>query len=97
MSYDNSKFQLMLYLQIEDAKMLFTDFSVNKQGMLKVNVFTHPKNFGTVLQVANKFVSLLNHLLDNAEKNVYVNADEVPAIKLEASLTAQRYWQWKHL
>ncbi len=58
--------------------------------MLDGDVFTHLKKFNTVLEVAYEFVSLLNHLLDNAEKSGYVNADEVPAIKPKASLTAKK-------
>ena len=80
----------MLYLEIEDAKMVSFDFAVNKQGMLQCNVFSHLKKFDTSLEVANKFILLLNNVLDDAEKCVYVNADEMPSTKSDATWTAKK-------
>ena len=54
--------------------------------MLESDVFSHQKMFNTVLEILNEFVLLLNQcLLDDAEKCVYVNADEMSSTKSEAS------------
>ncbi len=69
-------------------------FFIIKQATLQCNVF---KKFDTALEVANKFVRLLNHLLNDTEKCVYVNADEMPSTKPEATSTAKQALTWKHL
>lgn len=85
MSHDNLVFKLTIYLQIENAKTGFFNFNISKQGMLKGHVFTQLKKFETDVQVINKFVSLLNHLLVDAETSVYIKANEV-----QASLTTKK-------
>ncbi len=71
-------------------KWYFFGFANNKQRMLQSDVFSHLKKFNTVLEVANEFVLLPNCLLEDAEKCVYVNVDEMPSTKAEASSTAKK-------
>lgn len=78
----------MQYLVIEEAKNEYFDFAVYNKGCC--NAMFSPRRFTTVLEVANKFVLLLNHLLDNAEKSVYVNADEVAAFTSKIFMKAKK-------
>ncbi len=42
------------------------------------------------VEVAKEFVSLLNHLLNNDEKIIYVNIEEVAVVKANVSTQAQK-------
>ena len=81
---------LLLYLKVKDSKTVYFNFVINKQGMSGSKVFSHLKKLIAGVEVANKFVSLLNCLLDNADKTVYINAEEVCVVKPNASMPVKK-------
>ena len=90
MSYEDRICYLLLYLEVEDAKTVFFDFAVNRHGMSNTEVFEQLKKLKTGVEVVKEFVSLLKHLLDNDEKSMYVNTEEVLVAKANVSTPAQK-------
>ena len=59
MSYDDFMGCLMLYLEIDDAKIVLFDFAVNKHGMLSTDIYNQEKKLNTVAVVEKEFFSEL--------------------------------------
>jgi len=87
MSYEDLVCYLLQYLEVQDAKTVYFDFAVNRHGMSDTAVFEQLKKLKTGVK---ECVSLLNHLLDNNEKLVHINIEEVAVVKANVSTQAQK-------
>jgi hypothetical protein len=69
---------------------VYFDFAVNRHGMSDIAVLERLKKLKTGVEVAKEFVTLLNHLLDNNEKLVHVNIEDVAVVKANVLTQAQK-------
>jgi hypothetical protein len=90
MSYEDLVTYLLLYLEVDDSKTVFFNFTVNIHGMSGVDIFKHLKGLKTAVEVADAFVTLLNSLLDKEENSIYVNDEEVSVAKSNVSTPAKK-------
>ena len=90
MSYEDLVSYLLLYLEVDDSKTVFFNFTVNIHGMSGVDIFEHLKGLKTAVEVSDAFVALLSSLLDKVENSVYVNDEDVSVAKSNISTPAKK-------